>query len=272
MTLHFRFITIILVLTFGTNNFVQAQEIPNTAKLPDTSSWESVRRQIKMETRFIKRWPDAEHYYKRGKYKAVMHEWKSALSDLDKSIEFNPNVMISYYIRGGVKERLDDLEGSRDDFSKVIELRPDFKMAWLDRAQIYTKLKNFDAAKEDLDMALKLYPNWSLAFFRFGNLYSDKKDYDKAIIYYEKCIEINKGSYMAYNNLGDIYYKKRNYDKAIFYTSEAIMLFPDYVKALKTRVGAKMAKGDTDFCEDIKKLVKLGDIESIAIIDKYCPN
>ncbi|WP_106792631.1 tetratricopeptide repeat protein [Aquimarina sp. Aq78] len=272
MTLHFKFINVVFVLIFCTNNFAQEQEIPNTVKLPDTSSWESVRKQIKMETRFINRWPNAEHYFKRGRCKAVIHDWKSALSDLDKSIEFSPNAMISYYVRGAVKERLDDLEGARDDFSKVIELKPDYEMAWLDRAQIYTKLENFDAAKEDLNMALKLYPNWSLAFFRFGNLYSDKKDYDEAIIYYEKCIEINKDSYMAYNNLGDIHYKKKNYDKAILYTSEAITIFPNYIKALKTRVGAKLAKGDTDFCQDIKKLVKLGDIESIAIIDEYCPN
>lgn len=74
-------------------------------------------------------------------------------------------------------------------------------------------------------------------FFRLGQLYLQKKDYNEAIKQFYLSLRIwNKndkvGLACLYNTLGVTYFNIKEYKLAVYYYTQAINLFPNYLKVL----------------------------------------
>ncbi len=65
---------------------------------------------------------NANAFYCRANAKFMLKDYRGALADYNKAIEFNPGKTMAYYNRGFAELRLGDKSASYADFSKAREL------------------------------------------------------------------------------------------------------------------------------------------------------
>lgn len=89
---------------------------------------------------------------------------KSALADIDKTIELSPETAIAHYNKGVLLLQNGDYTSAINAFSKAIELRPEFGEAYYNRGFAYFRLGNARSGSADLSHAgeLGVVPSYSL--------------------------------------------------------------------------------------------------------------
>lgn len=141
--------------------------------------------------------------------------------------------------------------------------------------------------------------------YKQGNTAFRNQDYTQAINAYTQAIASDKNFAPAYHNLGSVYYLLGEYDQALQYFNKAIAINPKEIEAYNSR-GAlfanqkKIKEAEKDLqmamqlnansvktqellglirfaqnkkeeaCEAWKKAQKLGSVEVIANLEKYC--
>lgn len=89
---------------------------------------------------------------------------KSALADIDKTIELSPDMAIAHYNKGVLLLENGDYTSALNAFSKAIELRPEFGEAYYNRGFAFFRLGNARNGSADLSHAgeLGVVPSYSL--------------------------------------------------------------------------------------------------------------
>ncbi|HEY2882683.1 MAG TPA: tetratricopeptide repeat protein [Pirellulales bacterium] len=111
----------------------------------------------------------------RAERKIFADDYSGAISDLNWSLDWNPNAWYSYMLRGEVRLELNDLEGSLTDYNKLIDLlssqdevrrrrRPldrnsVLAEAYSSRSWVLTRLGRGREAIDDASHAVKLVPS-----------------------------------------------------------------------------------------------------------------
>lgn len=215
----------------------------------------------------------AENHYNKG-------EFESAIADLDRVLELDPDNGNAYFNRGmaylqkGEVGRFNSLDsgntsffGSKSDvdhaiadFDMAIELIPDNSSAYKFRALAYSLAGNLDQAITDYDQAIALDPNDAEAYTRRGSVYVNKGDLDQAIIDYGRALELAPDYMDIYNGRSMAYWLKGDLDSAIADLDRVIELAPDYAQAYKNRAVACAEKGDLDQAiADFREFWRLSD-------------
>jgi tetratricopeptide (TPR) repeat protein len=116
-------------------------------------------------------------YYTEGVAKAKKGDFDGALSDLDKAIELNPNLVAPYFARGLARQSKSDFKGALADYSKAIQLRPDYSPAYDSRGSLKAAQGDLGGAIADFDKSIEInstnvraYSNRCLAKFGKGDL------------------------------------------------------------------------------------------------------
>ena len=81
---------------------------------------------------------NSEKYFLSGGDKAEVGDFKGAILDYTRAIEFNdwfdnPNSLfqpVAYEARGAAKDNLNDYKGAVEDYSKAIQLNPNYVDAY----------------------------------------------------------------------------------------------------------------------------------------------
>lgn len=117
-----------------------------------------------------------EQWHKRDQNRAyakfVIGQYKDAIANFDKAIQFNPEDADAYSYRGAAKLKLKDFEGALFDCNRAIQLNPEDADAYSNRGQAQFHLgaakfrrgqakkaqELYEAAIEDYTQAIKLNP------------------------------------------------------------------------------------------------------------------
>lgn len=91
-------------------------------------------------------------------------KYESAIKDLNKVIEINPDRVLAYNIRGFCKHGLDNNRGAIEDFTKAIEIDSNYLMAYVGRGLVKIRIKNYRNAIKDFNMAIEIDPDYALTY------------------------------------------------------------------------------------------------------------
>jgi len=98
----------------------------------------------------------ATSFYKSGKSKYYLKDYRGAIQDYNKAIELDPDHDGAFYWRGLAKGKLEDFRGAIQDYNKVIELNPKHGLAFSDMGLAKISLGQKDSGCLDLSKAWKL--------------------------------------------------------------------------------------------------------------------
>lgn len=118
----------------------------------------------------------------------TVHDYESAVRDLDKAIALTPDFGPAYQMRAQARARMLDAEGSVN-----VDARTD--RAILERAAV-------NAVIDDLDAALRRMPRSPYLYYNKGNMLMRMGDVEGAIRAYDAAIALNSGFGEAYFNRG----------------------------------------------------------------------
>ncbi len=136
--------------------------------------------------------------------------YRSALTDLDQALRFDPGYARAYDQRAMVRYYFKDEAGALEDLNKAVEIDPR-------NLEVFNNRGNMRAAKGELDLALN--------------------DYRRAL-------ELGANGPEAYNNIGIIYARKGHTDLALESFNKAISIDPRHGQAYFNRSVIERQKGD----------------------------
>jgi len=225
--------TFIFILTLGSLTRIIAQE--NSI---DTSKYQSIRNLIKDQTFFINHGSNLEiAYRKRGVYRDEIQDYKGAIEDYTKILEFNPKDAYKIYKNiGDCLDNLKEYKAAIVNYNKAIELNPDYANGYNNRAMCKFHLEEYKEAIQDLNKEIELNPNDFEAYYNRGKSKAELKDYEGALNDFNKAIELIP-KFADVSKISDIYYKLGHIDGA---------------------------------CLDWKKAEELGDKETKEMIKRFC--
>jgi tetratricopeptide (TPR) repeat protein/V8-like Glu-specific endopeptidase len=146
--------------------------------------------------------PDyAYAFFLRGYLHGRNQNHQAALSDYNRAITLNPNLVEAYRNRGILKSmQLQDHSGAVADFSKAIAIDPQFADAYIGRALVKQQhLQDYTGAMQDYNKAIALNDTIPEAFIGRGILKQQNlQDYKGALQDYDRAIALNPNYLEAY--------------------------------------------------------------------------
>jgi len=157
----------------------------------------------------------------------------SALQELLKAKELNPDDPQVYNIIGLIYFRKNDHNKAIDNFKKALTLDLKFSEAHNNLGAVYMDLRQLDDAIFEFKEALSndLYSTPERAYCNIGWAYYKQGDIGKAIDNYKKALELAPGFVLAHYNLGIGYFSVNKVKEAIDELKLAIKLEPKFVDA-----------------------------------------
>ena len=209
-----------------------------------------------------------KYYFNEGVKKYDAKDFKGAIEDYTKAIEFDPNLLdpnlvAAFNNRGLAKFQLKKYTGAIEDYTKVIELNPNLLnpnlfVAFKNRGLAKFVLKKYTKAIEDYNKAIELNSNDTEIYFNRGLAKVKLEKYIEAIKDYTKAIELNPDYFEAFINRGNAQNELQNYTEALKDFDRAIELNPNFFEAFNNRGIAKLElQKYTEALNDFNKAIEL---------------
>ena len=243
----------------------------------------------------------SKSYFDLGKESLANDEIDSAIANLSRAIELNPDYVDAYYLRGLLYTREKDYDKAFADFEKVVELDPnhtDVKAARANgygaRAADYAREEDYDRAITDFERAIELDPYNAdarigiagayllrgIANYEEGDHREAFADLDSAIANFESMIELDPNNVeaevavaFAYFVRGIAYYEEgdkdraiADFDKALADFERVIELYPDNAVAKIAVAEAYLVRG-TVYSDEGDNDRALADFERVIELD-----
>jgi len=178
-------------------------------------------------------------YYKNGKAKAELKDYKGAIDEYTKAIEVNPKYALAYRGRGAAKVQLDDYRGAITDFTKAIEADQNDTFSYWDRGIARGAIDDNDGAIADLTKVIEINPKADSAYEYRGEAKMVQKNYNGAIADCDKAIEINPTDEKAYFLRGNAKALLNKNREALDDYNKAIEINPHNAEAYYNRGAVK---------------------------------
>ncbi len=168
--------------------------------------------------------PRAIDYFGRAMDFMTLHNYKSAITDLNRAIELTPDFTMAYFLRAIARHK----ETKMVNITSASENTGNNTLP----AQLSNEKAKmaFKEIMDDIDLTIKLSPRMAQAYYNKGNLFSEIQDYTSAISAYNKAIELKPDFGEAFYNRGYVYLKLGNKDAGIADLSKAgeLGILPSY--------------------------------------------
>jgi tetratricopeptide (TPR) repeat protein len=193
----------------------------------------------------------------------------------------NKTTAALFFARGINFALVQDLNSALEDLSKAIENQPDFILAYFERANIRFRKINFEYSEKinDEDVTTKSnkgykgFDNSSEPKNQSGISIGEKvfgTDYDLVMHDYDKILELNPKFIYAYFNRGYIRSMQRDYRNALIDFTKAIELNPDFAEAWFNRGITQIYLGDREHgIADLRMAGQLGLYKAYNLIKRY---
>jgi tetratricopeptide (TPR) repeat protein len=164
-------------------------------------------------------------FYKASKY-------DKALTEVNWSIQINPDYFKAYNTRGSIEDSIEDHVNALADYTKAIELEPNYIYPYLSRSRLYIILDQYEKGISDTTKAIGIDPSFEEAYHYRGICYRLLDKFEEAIADYSKTIEHNPNNKRAYKDRGYCYSQLGKYESAISDYQKAIELDPANIHPL----------------------------------------
>jgi tetratricopeptide (TPR) repeat protein len=163
-------------------------------------------------------------YYFRGNAKSKLGDKSGAVRDFEIALELDSSDFREYIHFGlaMLANSLKDYKKAIKNFNKTIEFAPNDKENYFQRGMCYYMQSKYKKAIYDLDKTIELDPENEDAYSFGGLARHHSKKYDEAIRYFDKAIELNHDDPYTYLNrcysklqTKDYYGAKNDYLKAV---------------------------------------------------------
>ena len=166
-------------------------------------------------------------YAKRAALLRLMGNYGSALDDINKAIELEPDSSSYYVIRGSIKENLNDLKGSIQDYNQAVTIDNSY-LAHNNLGMLKMKMNNFPDAMISFNKSIEFNPVFSLTYNNRGTLKERMGDSQGAIEDYGNAIKLDSTVDYYYYNRFVSRYTIEEWEGAIEDLNRAIEISPDY--------------------------------------------
>lgn len=140
-------------------------------------------------------------------------EYKKALSNFDKYIEYNESNPYVWNYIGLIKFNLKRYDEAVYSFHKALKLKPN-DSTYYNLAKAYLEHGNLERAIKNFDEAINLSDNNSKYYFEKGKALEKKGQYDKALESIDDAIILDSNNYTYLKTKAILLYKLKNYSKA----------------------------------------------------------
>lgn len=189
-------------------------------------------------------------------------DYKSAINEYTRAIEFNQFEPIPYSNRGDIYIEIGEFDLAIKDFNSAIELDRNNPSLYELRANCFIAMGNNKKALDDLNMAIELSQEDSYYYNNRAEFFIDHDENDKNAI--KDCniaIENATDDYekmRAFNNLGTIYEYSQDYELALKSFSQAIEAFPNepVLYSNRARIYSELTEFDMSIL-DYSKAIEL---------------
>ena len=202
-------------------------------------------------------------YIGRARLNLTLKDTISALDDINKAININPNSVNAYIIRADISiNQQHNYKEALADMNKAIKLQPRQIGLFINRAFLRYKLDDYFGAMSDYDFALQLDPLNITALFNRSVLRMEVRDYNNALDDLNQIIALNPTNYRALFNRASVHTQLRQYKQALADANSIISTFPDLASAyilrfdIRQKMEDKQAKKDYDYAIKLAKQQK----------------
>lgn len=183
--------------------------------------------------------------------------YDSALSNLNKALELEPENSLALAYRAAVNNALTEFKYALKDINKAIENKPDTFFLYKIRSDIFDNLGFKEKSKLDLIKAIEMNEKCSGCWFNLGILLYQNNNLDSAEYSYSKCLQSDPNYIPALINRGLLYASDKRFNKAIDDFTRAIETDSTYFECYKHRgtVFGFMDKNDLAI-KDLRKYLE----------------
>lgn len=146
-------------------------------------------------------------HYQIARIYFVRGNFYTALQEINKEIELNPDFKRSYYVRGLVRGYSRNLAEAESDFKEFLKWKPESWAGWNDLAWVYFQEGKYKEARDSARKGLDIYPDnpWLLnslgvALLNTGEKYDAKEAFAKALSVAESMVPEDWGRAYPGNN------------------------------------------------------------------------
>jgi tetratricopeptide (TPR) repeat protein len=190
--------------------------------------------------------PKADDYIASAQQKYIKQDYRGSLVELNRAIQFNPNLTIAYNYRGRLKEdKLQNIQGALADYNRAIQLDSNYAIAYYNRGRLKrNKIQDIQGALADYNRAIQLDPNFANALNNRGLLKAEKlQDIQGALADYNRAIQLDPKDAITYHNRGLLKAEKlQDVQGGLADYNRAIQLNPNYGDAYNNRGVLKVGK------------------------------
>ena len=195
----------------------------------------------------------AEFYHCRAHLYEHFEEYSKAIVDFTTSISLEPKDAYHLGCRSGAYVKLEEFKNALKDCKRAIALKPNSAFYLQKRASVAYKCGGYDLAKNDIDKAIKLKPK-EVSYYQFRSLLDLKlKNLPKALEDANKAIELSNAG-VSYLFRGFVYVSMGEFDKGLLDYNRAIEFKNKKIKLYGMRGVAFLLKNDVaSAMKDFKK-------------------
>lgn len=149
-----------------------------------------------------------EALFERALHYTLIKDFNSALSDLNRVLDLEPNFILGYFARGVVRFKMVEFIRSVEDVSDTdisLNIGTGLKSPTKDKTKNQERFLDYDLIIRDYNKVEQLSPDFAYMYFNRGNLRATLKDFKAAISDYTKAILKEPEMAEAYFNRGLTY-------------------------------------------------------------------
>lgn len=170
----------------------------------------------------------SDTYFNRAKRYIDIDDYASAISDLNRVLQYNSNDAEAYHLRGLANVLAGNNAAAVPDLKKAAQLDPSNKsfQAWYHKQQgvLYISQNQHAAAVQELKTALTYDRKDSYIWKNLGNSQYTLNDYSSALQSYTEGKKLDPKDWYLITGQADAYYKLKDYKSAITAYTEASKL------------------------------------------------
>jgi len=174
----------------------------------------------------------APAYLQRGQLFAAMGQTDLAVQDFDLALRAWPKwrkrfkVFAAYLNNGTQKNKNGQFATALSLLNKAIQFNNRFGEAYLQRGIAHLNLKSYEQALSDFQDAIGKGTATAELFYNRGVCYESKRDYDAALSDYERAVALDSVLTEAHFRLGMLYSRAKRYTDAVQMFDAVIALDP----------------------------------------------
>ncbi len=169
-----------------------------------------------------------------------------------------PNNSDTYSKFGNLYVEMKDYKKAIEEYKKAINFNPKNHLYYNNLGNALAEIKEYKNALTSYRKAIKIEKNFLETYINMGDVLRIIGEYSEAILAYNNALKINPKSTKAYVGMGLAYSKIRNFKEAITNFSTAYNIEPDYEYLLGYLLGSKMFVCDWKDFDILLSKLKIG--------------